>query len=267
VPDQDVVLHPAGTQTLIRGLAVLDAVASGCRTLGEIGQAVACTRSTTHRLATALAQSGYLRTAGSGWQLGPRLMELGFQARDALPVTEAARRPLEALAERTRDTVHLGTRDGDEVLYLDKIEGRRGLEMRSRIGARMPLASTGLGKALMLDLPPAQWRPLHDAARRHPATPNGGLPEWAVFEAALRQDVGVGCAFDREENETGVRCVAAPIRDAGGAVVAAVSVASATLYMPEDRMHALVPDLLATAQAVSRALGWSERAARQAGDP
>lgn len=65
----------------------------------------------------------------------------------------------------------------------------------------------------------------------------------------------MSCAFDLEENEPGIRCVAVPIRDAGGKVVAAVSLASATIYMSEIRMHELAPSVVATTQAVSRELG------------
>ncbi|GAL95939.1 hypothetical protein AA0312_2790 [Acetobacter tropicalis NRIC 0312] len=127
--------------------------------------------------------------------------------------------------------------------------------MRSRIGKRMPLASTGLGKALMLDLPESEWRTLYNVALSHPATPHARLPDWSDYRAGLRQSGLMSCAFDLEENEPGIRCVAAPIRDAGGKVVAAVSLASATIYMSEIRMHELAPSVVATAQAVSRELG------------
>ncbi|WP_231873580.1 IclR family transcriptional regulator domain-containing protein [Acetobacter tropicalis] len=71
---------------------------------------------------------------------------------------------------------------GVEVLYLDKIPGQRGLEMRSRIGKRMPLASTGLGKALMLDLPESEWRTLCNVALSHPATPHARFLTGVIIE-------------------------------------------------------------------------------------
>ena len=175
---------PLGTQTLLRGMAIIEAVAEGAHTLSPIGDRIGCTRSTTHRLVTALVQAGYLRhsvTSGTGlrtYLLGPKLVEMGFLAREMLPVVQAARHHLQALATLTQDTVHLGIGEGTEVLYLDKIPGQRGLEMRSRIGKRMPMASTGVGKALMLDMPEAQWHALYDAALGHAATPNAALPVW-----------------------------------------------------------------------------------------
>lgn len=250
---------PPGTQTLTRGLSVIEAVAEGHSTLMEIASVIGCSRSTTHRLASTLVQAGYLRSTssanGQSFILGSRLVEMGFLARDHLPVVTLARDHLTALGAKTCDTVHLGIREGVEVLYLDKIPGQRGLEMRSRIGKRMPLASTGLGKALMLDLPESEWRTLYNVALSHPATPHARLPDWSDYRAGLRQSGLMSCAFDLEENEPGIRCVAAPIRDAGGKVVAAVSLASATIYMSEIRMHELAPSVVATTQAVSRELG------------
>ncbi|WP_408836171.1 IclR family transcriptional regulator [Acidisphaera sp. L21] len=256
-----------GTQTLLRGMAVIDAVAEGALTLAAIGVAIGCTRSTTHRLATALIQAGYLRlaTSGSGgmsYRLGPKLVELGFLARETMPVVQAARPHLDRLAALTQDTVHLGISEGSEVLYLDKIPGQRGLEMRSRIGRRMPMASTGVGKALMLDMTEARWRGLYDVALVHPATPNVAMPGWDEYRVAMQRFAAQGAALDMEENEIGIRCVAAPVRDAGAEIVAAISVASATPYMPEDRMDALVPKIIDAAQSISRDLGWTPRRMR-----
>jgi DNA-binding IclR family transcriptional regulator len=264
---------PLGTQTLLRGMAVIDAVAEGARTLPAIGDAIGCARSTTHRLITALIQAGYLRlsaTSGNGLQtylLGPKLVEMGFLAREMLPVVQAARRHLDALAALTQDTVHLGIIEGAEVLYLDKISGQRGLEMRSRIGKRMPMASTGVGKALMLDMPEARWRSLYNAALHHPATPNAALPPWDAYRQAMERFAATGAALDIEENELGIRCVAAPVRDAGADIVAAISIASATPYMPENRMADLTPEIIEAAAAISRDLGWTPRRARPVSIP
>ncbi len=255
---------PLGTQTLLRGMAVIEAVAEGAQGLAPIGERIGCTRSTTHRLVSALVQAGYLRHGTTGatgvrsYLLGPKLVEMGFLARASMPVVQAARRHLDALAAFTQDTVHLGLAEGTEVFYLDKIDSQRGLEMRSRIGTRMPLASTGVGKALMLDMTEAQWRALYDAARHAP------LPPWEAYRQAMQRFATLGASLDMEENEVGIRCVAAPVRDAGGTIVAAISVASATPYMPEDRMDTLVPPVITAAAAISHELGWVPRRARAA---
>jgi DNA-binding IclR family transcriptional regulator len=249
---------PAGAQALFRGLAVIDAVAEGAVTLQRIGDVIGCTRSTTHRLVSALVQANYLRASNGEYQLGSRLIELGFRARAQVPLIQIARPHLCALSEGCGDTIHLGVREGDDVFYLDKVAGGRGLEMRSRIGMRMPLALTGVGKALMLDLDETEWARLYDAGVSRRAGP--GLREeftqWPDYLAQLKRYAAGGYSLDLEENELGIRCVAAPIRDAGGVIVAALSVASAITYMPESRLEELRPGVVDAARAISFDLGW-----------
>lgn len=247
----------AGTQTLMRGLAVVNAVAGGARDLRDICARIGVTRSTTHRLASCLVAERYLRVLpGVGYLLGPRLIELGFQAREEIPLATLARKHLDELAESTGDTIHLAVRDGAEALYLEKIPGKKGLEMRSRVGHRMPLAVTGVGKALLLDAPESEWMKLQRAgAPVSQHAPGVTLPLQRFIER-MREYAAAGHAFDLEDNEPSIRCVAAPIRDAGRAIVAAVSVSSTVPYMPMERMRQMVPVVRQTAQAISAELGW-----------
>jgi DNA-binding IclR family transcriptional regulator len=150
-------------------------------------------------------------------------------------------------------------RDGDDVLYIDKIPGTRGLEMRSRVGHRMPLASTGIGKAMMLDLTPDVWQSLFDASRRALAGVSfkpDNRPDAQTFMQRMTNYAAGGYTFDLEENEASIRCVAAPVRDASGAVVAALSVASTIPYMSLERMDELIPVVQREARAISEELGW-----------
>ncbi|WP_206999308.1 IclR family transcriptional regulator [Trinickia mobilis] len=255
----DITPQQAGTQTLLRGLAILEAAASGARDLRSFGAALGTTRSTTHRLVSSLVQARYLRQVQGGYLLGPKLIELGTIALEQMPLTAVARPHLERLAEATLDTIHLGVRDGDDVLYIDKIPGTRGLEMRSRVGHRMPLASTGIGKAMMLDLKPDAWQTLFDASRRALASvsfkPDNRLDAATFLQRMTTYSAG-GFTLDLEENEASIRCVAAPVRDASGSIVAAVSVASTIPYMPLERMDELVPVVQREARAISEELGW-----------
>ena len=91
----------------------------------------------------------YLRHVPTqGYQLGAKLIEFGARALESTSLYEIAQPVLQRLARYTLDTVHLGIVEGDEVLYLEKINSQRGLEMRSRPGHRMPLAITGIGKGI-----------------------------------------------------------------------------------------------------------------------
>lgn len=250
---------PAGTQTLLRGLAVIHAVADGAHDLKAIAAHVGTTRSTTHRLASALVEERYLRISShNGYRLGPKLIELGFKARDDLPLPRLAAPLLDELAALTGDTVHLAMRDGDQVLYLHKNPGRNGPEMRSRVGQRMPLTRTGIGKALLLDTPQHEWRRLFDG-QPAPTTlwPGREEPDWEAFHQRMLTYVAGQYAFDLEDNEPSIRCVAAPVRDASARIVAAISVASTAPYMSLERMQALVPRVQGVALALSQELGAS----------
>lgn len=263
----DITPQQAGTQTLLRGLAILEAAANGARDLRSFGAALGTTRSTTHRLVSSLVQARYLRQVQGGYLLGPKLIELGTIALEQMPLTAVARPHLQALADHTHDTIHLGVRDGDDVLYIDKIPSTRGLEMRSRVGHRMPLASTGIGKAMMLDLEAGSWKKLLDASHK--------ALEKKSFKPEIRTDSETflqrmtrysqsGFTFDLEENEASIRCVAAPMRDASGAIVAALSVASTIPYMSHERMEELIPIVQREARAISEELGWrAPQAARR----
>lgn len=253
---------PAGSQTLLRGLDVIEAVADGPVALAELALRLDLTRSTTHRLATALVERRYLTFVPRlGYQFGPKLLELGFLAQQQTDVVQLARPHLEALAAATEDTVHLGVLDGEKALYLDKIPGRRRVEISSRVGDRQPLTSTGLGKALLLDDDAAQWRKLFQKDQAAGSPP----ADYDVWLKRMQGYVEAGRAFDLEENEDLIRCVAAPIRDVSGAIVAAISVSSAAQYMADERMQTLSGDVMATTAAISEAIGWSaERAAQPA---
>ena len=255
----------AGTQTLVRGLEVIDAVAQGVLGLAELADRIGLTRSTTHRLAGTLVEHRYLNfQRGAGYTLGPRLLELGYLAGRQASLPRVAREHLEQLASATGDTVHLGVLDGPRALYLDKISGTRRVEVSSRIGERQPLRSTGLGKALILDATEAQWREYYDyeARRGH-----GYAVDQELWLRRMREYAKSGYALDLEENEDRIRCVAAPVRDVTGAIAGAISVSSAAQYMDDTRMHGLAFDVKSAADAISRQLGFDAEVAARANPP
>jgi DNA-binding IclR family transcriptional regulator len=249
---------PAGTQTLARGIAIVNAVARGRTRLRDIAEETGVGRSTTHRLLQLLPATGYLRQLDDGaYALGPALIELGYQALQENPVTGVAAPVLRALAERVHDTVHLAIEDRGQVLYLDKIPGTRGAVMRSQIGHRMPLTRTGIGKALLLDSP-ERWSGQFLAER--PAGAGHGLDHDVLtveaFVQVMQASAGRGVALDLEENEPGILCVAAPVRDTSGSIVAAISVTATRPYMPPDRLETLAPIVHDAAARISAGLGW-----------
>ncbi|MFC5481302.1 IclR family transcriptional regulator [Massilia suwonensis] len=240
------------SQTLFRGLDVVDAVAAGALTVQDIADRTGLAFSTTHRLASALVQARYLQfEPRRGYRLGPRLLELGFAAYRDSDVTRSARAGMEQLAEQTKDTIHLAQLDGDEIIYLDKIGGQRPISVNSRIGGRKPVCSTGVGKALILDEDEDKWRAryAYDAERGNVRVP---LDTWL---AAMRSYAAGGYTFDLEEDAPSICCVAVPIRDVSGQTVAAISVTGTTDYTDEAQLRALIPVVRRVAQTISEKIG------------
>jgi len=243
----------AGSQTLLRGLDVIDALVPGPLSLNELSDRLGLTRSTTHRLASALVDRRLLSfRPREGYTLGPKLIELGYAAGEQMHLPRLARPYLEKLSAQTEDTVHLGVLDGRHALYLDKVSGTRRINIGSRLGERHPIASTGLGKALILDKTEADWSDFY-AAEGGPIDTSAR----AVWLERMRGYARGGYAFDLEENEDQIRCVAAPVRGVDGKIVAALSVSSAAQYMSDARMSELTRTVTEAADSISRELGWS----------
>ncbi|PZO05622.1 MAG: transcriptional regulator [Alphaproteobacteria bacterium] len=248
----------SSSQTLLRGLDVIEAVSDGVIGLADLATRLGLTRSTTHRLAAALVERQYLNfMPREGYVLGPKLLELGFKAQQQKDLPRVARPYLEALAAVTEDTLHLGVLDKGRALYLDKIPGRRRIEISSRVGERQPLRSTGLGKALLLDQTETHWAEMFDGEEVN----SRSAVDRETWLNRMREYARAGYAFDLEENEDRIRCVAAPIRDVAGRIVGAISLSSAAQYMDDRRMASLPHQVRETANAISRELGWREDAA------
>lgn len=245
---------PLASQTLFRGLDVVSAVAEGCRTVRDISDKTGMTFSTTHRLASALVQIRYLHfEPRKGYRLGSRLVELGFIAYRESPVTVTARPFLEELAEKTLDTVHLAALDGDDgIIYLDKVGGKRPIEVNTRIGGRKPVCCTSVGKALILDQGRAAWKKRYEQEALKGVAGRLSEDEWL---AAMARYAANGYTYDMDENIAGIRCVGAPVRDASGEIVASISVTSTDASTDEARMREVIPLVQEVARRISLELG------------
>jgi len=240
------------SQTLLRGLDVIEAVSNQALSISDIAQKTGITYSTAHRIVSVLLQRHYLKPDGAkGYALGRKVLELGFQAFHQTTLTRVAHPFLEQLARDTLDTVHLARIDGDSVIYLDKISSQRSVEISSRIGGRKPLMSTGVGKALILDWCEDEWVALHHRSKallQKKMTP----AQWLALMRAYAQG---GYSFDLGEDAQSIRCVAAPVRDGSRKIVAAISVSSMLEYMDTERMQTLIPVVKGVAAKISAELG------------
>lgn len=243
----------SGAQTLLRGLWLLERVADGVHDLPSLAQALGLSRSTAHRILSVLAREGYLRhEPRKGYFLGPKLIRLGFKAYGSLHLPSLARPHLEALRDATLETVHLAVLDGKEVVYVDKVPGKRELVLASQIGSRFPAQTTALGKVLLAFLPEERWR---EAFHPGLARTSRSITDYPRFREELLATRARGYALDLEENEPGVRCVAAPILNGRGEPVAAVSVSTAALYLDEARIPEVAERVKEVARRISQELG------------
>lgn len=244
---------PRGTQTLARGFDVLDAVANGASSVREVASVTGLSRSTAHRLCQMLTSRQCLvADAEAGLRLGPRMITYGYLAQTANPIHVVAKPIMLELAREQHDTVHLGARVGDEVLYLEKIDGQRGARMRSQIGGRMPLTRTALGMALLLDDPPDAWERMF---RAQSSANSPKAVSSSSFVSTMRVYRRRGVTLDLEDNEVGIRCVAVPIRSVDGTIKASLSISATLPYMPDQRMAGLGVSLLRAAKVISRSIG------------
>ncbi|MPZ83600.1 MAG: helix-turn-helix domain-containing protein [Actinophytocola sp.] len=193
----------------------------------EVGLATLCRRTgisktTAHRLLRELSTWDAVEQVGRGWRLGMTMFELGQLAPRQRGLREAAAPFLADLFQATGQTVHLAVPDGTEVVYVQKIDGRGGPEVASRIGGRMPAYCTGVGKAMLAHLPAERLAEVLAAGlvRRTPRTVVA--PRLLTREIAAVRDRGY--AEEHEESTVGIACVAAPVLDARGMAVAAVSI-------------------------------------------
>ncbi len=243
-----------GALTLMRGLEVLDRVARGDNTLARISRSLGLNKSTVHRLATTLVEGRYLTLSPrDGYCLGTKLLELGWIASQQITITRVAHPHLLKLAADTGDTVNLGVLDHNQVHYIDKIPGTRRIQVRCVIGERQPIRPTGLGKVLLFDSDEEYWREVYQREARDQPNYRYDLKSWIELMKRYKAE---DCALDLDENEDRIRCVAAPVRDRGGRIVAAISVSSAQQYMDEPRMASLRGYVADTALAISRDLGF-----------
>ena len=162
---------------------------------------------------------------------------------------------MEKLSRKTGETVHLALREGIEIVYVHKVESIHGaIRMFSRIGMRRPLYCTGVGKAILAALPPEEARALWEKSHRKAFTEHTILEEEAFFRE-IGQVCRQGYALDNEENELGVRCVAAAIPDWRQKASYALSISAPVSRMTDERIQELLPFLLETKNEIAAVLG------------
>ncbi|MFS0724109.1 IclR family transcriptional regulator [Paenibacillus sp. 1P07SE] len=248
-------------QALDRALRILDLFDEQTRELKitEISARMQLHKSTVHSLLRTLQMHGYIaQDEQSGkYRLGMTLVEKGQQMLQGMDLRDLARPHLQALAQAKGQTTHLVILDGSEGVYIDKVEGAKAAIRYSRIGRRVPLHSSAVGKVLAAYQGEAQLQRLLQSYSYMTRTERTISSE-AQFRRELEAVRSEGIGYDREENEPGVRCAAAPIFNHAGGVAAAMSISTMVAHVDDAELAELVGLLRQEAAAISRKLGYRE---------
>jgi IclR family acetate operon transcriptional repressor len=248
----------AQVQSLTRGLRILDALAraEGGLTLTDVAKRVALPASTAHRLLATLERMAYVYQSGElgRWYVGLQAFAVGsgFLAdRDFVAHSHVSMR---RLMEQSGETANLAILDGTEAVFIAQVQCREMMRILVKLGSRVPLHASGVGKAIFAALADEQI----DAILKVKGLPRITehtitAPEtmWAALKV-IRQR---GWSFDDEEHAVGTRCVAATIFDEHAEPLAAISLAGPASRLPDERIRQLGPVVAHTAEELTRRLG------------
>lgn len=257
--------NPEGlVQSVDRTFTILEELSKykeGCG-VTALSHVVGLHKSTTHRLLLTLLNRGYVQKDAhtDRYMLGTKFLYLASALLDSMDLRSIARPYIQKLAKDTNETVHLAIREENEVVYIDKVESGRDYSMRmySRIGKRVPLYCTAVGKVLLSDVNFNQVQELIKENEMVKFTENT-IDNHADLEKELNMIKKRGYGIDEIEHEQGIRCVAAPVYDRDGKIVASVSIAGLTIFVTKERLPELIEKITETTMMISTQLGHAKK--------
>ncbi len=203
--------------------------------LAAVAGASGLARPTVRRILLTLEQLGYVRAAGGGFELTPRVLELGMAYVRSRNLWEVARPHVEGLVAQTHESSSIAQLDGSDIVYVARVAVPNIIALTVNIGTRFPAMQTSLGKVLLAALPPGEAERLLAEPSRSGITARW-QPEAADRAAELRVVRARGWSLTDEQLAAGIRSVAAPLRDGDGRVIAAMNV---TVHAAETSVETL----------------------------
>lgn len=250
-------------QSIERVAMLFDVLAQSSQgiSLRELSAKTKLPKGTAHRLLSSLAYYGYIRQTPEtkNYHLGFRLVELGNSLLNQLDIRFQAKSYLNDLCDRIKETVHLVILDQYEALYIDKVEPstkQGGLQMVSRVGFRISAHCSSVGKVLLAQFSETELDNVIKLKGLPKKTKNT-ITDSANLKTHLKMVRSQGFAIDDEENEEGIRCVAAPVFNQQGQVFAAISISGPTVRITKKLLQTyLKKEIIKTASAISKELGY-----------
>lgn len=248
-------------KVLDKSLSVLDILFqnNAPMSITEISKKLGIYPSTIHRILNTLKYRGYVEQNSDDqkYLLGLKLVELGMNRYHQINLIKEASPFIKELVGECNETVHLGILDHENVLYIAKEDSPQTIGMVSRVGRRASLYSTGLGKILLAYLSEKERKKIIDHIKIQRFTENT-ITNKKKLEKELEQVRKQGFALDGEENEKEVCCVAVPIKNYQGKVIAALSISSPTYRTNAHREKFLKKSILCMGKKISQRLGYNE---------
>ena len=225
----------------------------------ELAQRVMMSKSTVYRFLQTMKSLGYVAQEGESekYSLTLKLFELGARALQNVDLIRSADIQMRELSRLTKETIHLGALEEESIVYIHKIDSLYNLRMYSRIGRRNPLHTTAIGKVLLA------WRDrdevediLQDVEFKR-STVNTITSQGELLKV-LEQVKQQGFGEDNEEQEEGLRCIAVPVFDRFGVVIAGLSISFPTIRFSEEAKKDYVAMLHRAAKNVSEQMGYHD---------
>ncbi len=227
--------------------------------LEELYRSVRLAKPTLYRFLLTLQALGYVRRDEQDrWAMTLKLFNTGSRAIDHLDLHAAARPVAQELADTLGETIHMGVLEADAAVYVLKIESKHTIRMFSRVGRRIPLYCTAIGKVLLAHAHSEERSAILKSIRLVAHTP-GTLTSRAALEAELEKIRRQGYAVDAEEHEEGIRCIGAPVFGYTGEAVAALSASWPSFRFPAAGVGPAAEVVTAAAGRISSILGHAQQ--------
>jgi IclR family transcriptional regulator, KDG regulon repressor len=242
-------------QSLARGLQILDlfAQAENGLSITEIAQHLGVDKSSASRLVKTLVSYQYVQpdVGSRRYILGQRLHQLGWQILNRIPVREQAKPFLYRLVQQTEECAHTAVYSQGKALVIDDVEAESSLRVVGGIGRLLPMHCTAVGKSLLafshLPLPDPDERIIRTART---------MTDTEMLREHLACIRDQGYALDDEENDPGVRCLAAPVYDYAGMMIAVIGISGPTIRVTPERVPFLGRQVMQAGYDLSRELGF-----------
>ena len=252
--------QPESVSSVLKVFSILQALGEQKEIgVSELSQRLMMSKATTYRFLQTMKTLGYVvqENEADKYSLTLKLFELGSKSLEYVDLVSLADKEMRLISEQTNEALHLGAFDQDAIIYIHKIDSNYSLRMQSKIGRRNPLYSTAIGKVLLASREEEFVRETLSRVEFIKHT-DKTLENTEQLLSELKQVKAQHYAEDNQEQEPGLRCIAAPIFDRFGNVIAGVSISLPTIRFDESRLSYYVDLLQQAGKNISTQLGYAD---------